>query len=112
MKKIEIIVPEDKVETVFSGLKELDLGGFTYYSVKGRGARKREMVRSGSGRFESKYNVNADFFVVVQDHMVEKVIDTVISRAGTGLAGEGKIFVYNVEDTVDVGSKERGHTSL
>jgi len=112
MKRIEAIIPEEKFAPVFTGLKELDLGGFTYYSVKGRGARKREVVRSGSGRFESRYNINTQFFVVVKDHMVDTVIDTITSLASTGLKGEGKIFVTSVGDTVDVGSKVRGETSL
>ncbi len=37
MKKIEAIVPEDKMESVFDALKQLELGGFTYHTVRGRG---------------------------------------------------------------------------
>ncbi len=112
MKKIEAIVPEDKVESVFDALKQLELGGFTYHTVRGRGARPRQIVRSSSGRFESASNINANFFVVVKENLVQKVVDTIVSRAGTGLAGEGKVFVSSVEDTVDIGSKERGEASL
>ena len=97
----------------FSSANQLDLGGFTYHSVKGRGARPRQMVRtSGSGRLESPYNLNTNFFVVVRDDVVDKVIETIVSHAGTGLAGEGKVFVSSVMDTVDIGSKERGEFSL
>jgi len=59
MKKIEAVIPEDKLEPVFSALTQLDIGGFTYFTAKGRGKRPREMVSSGrSGRFQSAYNVN------------------------------------------------------
>ena len=113
MKKIEAIIPEDKVTPVFQALTQLELGGFTYHSVKGRGARPRQMVRtSSSGRLESQYNLNTNFFVVVRDDVVGKVIETIVSHAGTGLAGEGKVFVSSVTDTVDIGSKERGESSL
>ncbi len=113
MKKIEAIIPEDKVTPVFQALRQLELGGFTYHSVKGRGARPRQMVRTGgSGRVESQYNLNTNFFVVVHDDTVSKVIDTIVLHASTGLAGEGKVFVSNVIDTIDIGSKERGESSL
>ena len=112
MKRIEAIIPEENAGLVFAGLKELELGGFTYHSVKGRGARKREIVRSGSGRHESQFNLNTHFFVIVKDHMAEKVIDVITSLVSTGLKGEGKIFVTSVGDTVDVGTKIRGEPSL
>jgi nitrogen regulatory protein P-II 1 len=113
MKRIEAIIPEDKLDTVFNALLRLDLGGFTYSRVSGRGKRPRPMVPSGrSGRFESAYNVNADIFVVVQDDKVNQVIDAITDNASTGLPGEGKIFVSNIEDSVDVGTKKRGNSSL
>jgi nitrogen regulatory protein P-II 1 len=113
MKKIEAVIPEDKLESVFSALTQLDIGGFTYFTAKGRGKRPREMVSSGrSGRFLSAYNVNVNIYVVVHDNMVEKVVDAITSHASTGMSGEGKIFVYNVDDAIDVGTKKRGESSL
>jgi len=113
MKKIEAVIPEEKLDAVFYALAELDIGGFTYFNVKGRGKRKREMVSSGrGGRVEATHNVNAFIYAVVKDSMVDKVVDTITSHASTGQAGEGKIFIYNVEDSVDVGTKKRGESSL
>ena len=113
MKKLEAIIPEDKLDAVFNSLTKLDIGGFTYFSVKGRGKRPRPMVSSGrGGRFESAYNVNTGIIIVVPDNKVDKVIDAITSHASTGLAGEGKIFVYNVDDAVDIGTKKRGESSL
>ena len=113
MKKLESIIPEDKLDAVFNSLTQLDIGGFTYFSVKGRGKRPRPMVSSGrGGRFESAYNVNTGIIIVVPDNKVDKVIDAITSHASTGLAGEGKIFVYNVDDAVDIGTKKRGESSL
>jgi nitrogen regulatory protein P-II 1 len=113
MKKIEAVIPEDKLEPVFNALTQLDIGGFTYFTAKGRGKRPREMVSSGrSGRFLSAYNVNVNLYVVVKDGLVDKVIDAITSHASTGMQGEGKIFIYNVDDAVDVGTKKRGESSL
>ncbi|MFZ0184487.1 MAG: P-II family nitrogen regulator [Nitrosotalea sp.] len=113
MKKIEAVIPEEKLDSVFYALVDLDIGGFTYFNVKGRGQRKREMVSSGrGGRVEATHNVNAIIITVVKDSMVDKVIDAITSHAGTGQAGEGKIFIYDVADAVDVGTKKRGESSL
>ncbi len=113
MKKIEAIIPEEKLGVVFDSLLKLELGGFTYFSVSRRGKRPRPMVPTGrSGRLESAYNVNVDIFVVVPDDRVDQVIYTITSHASTGLAGEGKIFVSNIEDSVDIGTKKRGGSSL
>lgn len=113
MKKIEAIIPEDKLGAVFNALLMLDLGGFTYHAVSGRGKRPRPMVPSGrGGRFQSASNVNVDIFVVVPDNKVEQVINTIVSNASTGVAGEGKIFVSNIEEAVDIGTKKQGEPSL
>lgn len=113
MKKIEAVLPEDKLEPVFNALLQLDIGGFTYFTAKGRGKRPREMVSSGrGGRFLSAYNVNVNIYIVVKDSMVDKVIDAITTNASTGMQGEGKIFIYNVDDSVDVGTKKRGESSL
>ncbi len=113
MKKIEAIIPEEKMDPVFNALKNLSISGFTYFTVKGRGSRPRPQVSSGrGGRFESAYNVNASIMVVVPDNKVDKVVDAITSHASTGLAGEGKIFIYNVDDAVDVGTKKHGESSL
>lgn len=113
MKKIESIIPEERLGQVFNALLMLDLGGFTYNRVSGRGKRPRQMVPSGrSGRFESPYNVNVNLFVVVPEDKVEEVINVIISNTSTGLAGEGKIFISNVEEAIDIGTKKRGPSSL
>ncbi|MEO9278257.1 MAG: P-II family nitrogen regulator [Nitrososphaera sp.] len=113
MKKIEAVIPEERLESVFEALLDSGASGFSYFTVKGRGSRARPVVSSGrGGRFESAYNVNSCIMVVVADNMVNKVVDMITSHASTGMAGEGKIFVYNVEDAIDVGTKKHGDASI
>ena len=113
LKKIEAVIPKEKLDAVFNALTQLDISGFTYFDVKGRGARPREMVSSGrGGRIEATHNVNALIYVVVTESQLPKVIDAITTHAGTGAAGEGKIFIYNLDDAVDIGTKKRGESSL
>jgi nitrogen regulatory protein P-II 1 len=50
--------------------------------------------------------------MVVEDRDANTVIDMICSIAQTGEAGDGKIFVYNVEDVVRVRTKERGCSAV
>ena len=113
LKKIEAVFPHEKLDSVFQALTELDISGFTYWNVKGRGARPREMVSSGrGGRVEATHNENSIVICIVTESQLPKVIDAITSHAGTGVAGEGKIFIYDVVDSVDIGTKKHGDSSL
>lgn len=114
MKKIEAVVPSARVERAFAALKELDLGGFTYYDSKGQGSIPRPEIQSGrgTGTYRPEFNVNSTIVVVTKDSMANKVIDMILQSTSTGLAGEGKIFVSDVDEAVDIGSKQRGEGAL
>lgn len=114
MKKIEAIVPHGRVDRTFEGLKQLGLGGLTYFESKGRGQAPRPKVHGGRGTtsFTPEFNINALLVLVVGDSMADKVIENIVSNTSTGLAGEGKIFVSKIDDAVDIGSKTRGEAAI
>ncbi|HEY7508171.1 MAG TPA: P-II family nitrogen regulator [Nitrososphaera sp.] len=114
MKKIEAVVPQARIERAFAALKELDLGGITYFESKGRGEVPRPKIHSGrgTGTYTPEFNVNSTIMLVVKDSMVDKVVEKILESTSSGLKGEGKIFVSNVDDAVDVGSKKRGEAAL
>ena len=114
MKKIEAVVPVARIDRAFAALKELDLGGFTYYDSKGQGQIPRQEVHSGrgTGMYRPEFNVNSTIVVVTKNSMVDKVIEKILQSTSTGLAGEGKIFVSDVDEVVDIGTKARGDGAL
>jgi nitrogen regulatory protein P-II 1 len=114
MKRIEAIVPSARLDKAFAALKELDLGGYTYYDSKGQGQIPRQEVHSGrgTGMYRPEFNVNSTIVVVTTDSMANKVIDKILQSTSTGLAGEGKIFVSDVDEAIDIGSKQRGEGAL
>jgi nitrogen regulatory protein P-II 1 len=114
MKRIEAIVPHERMDRTFEGLKQLDLGGLTYYEVKGRGQRPRPQVHAGRGTtsFTPAFNANALLVLVVKDSMVDAVAQNILNSSSTGLAGEGKLFISDVDDAVDIGSKTRGEAAI
>ena len=114
MKKIEAVVPSARLERAFAALRDLNLGGLTYYDSKGQGQVPRPEIHSGrgTGTYRPEFNVNATIVVVTQDNMAAKVIEKLVESTSTGLAGEGKIFVSDVDDVIDIGSRKRGETAL
>jgi nitrogen regulatory protein P-II 1 len=114
MKKIEAVVPAARLDRAFAALKELNLGGLTYYDSKGRGQIPRPEIHAGrgTGTYRPEFNVNATIVIVVKDSMLDKVVETIVESTSTGLAGEGKVFVSQIDDVVDIGSKQRGEDAL
>jgi nitrogen regulatory protein P-II 1 len=114
LKRIEAIVPAARLESAFAALGELGLGGFTYYESKGRGQIPRPEIQSGRGTstYRPEFNVNATIVVVTKDSMVDKVTSAILDSTSSGLAGEGKIFVSDVDEVIDIGSKQRGEGAL
>ncbi|HZA42667.1 MAG TPA: P-II family nitrogen regulator [Nitrososphaeraceae archaeon] len=114
MKKIEAVIPHARLELVLSALKDMGLGGLTYFESKGRGQPPRPTLHSGRGTstYTPEFNLNTTLVVVTRDSAVDSVLDTILENSSTGLKGEGKIFVYELDDAVDIGSKSRGEAAI
>jgi len=108
MKKIEAIVKPHKLDEVVSGLNKIDICGMTITEVKGFGRQKgfKEVYRG------MEYNVNflpkVKIEIIVNDNMLEEIINVIIENAKTDEIGDGKIFVYDVQDVVRIRTNERG----
>jgi nitrogen regulatory protein P-II 1 len=114
MKKIEAVVPHARLDLALAALRELGLGGLTYYESKGRGQNPIPRVQSGRGTstYVPEFNVNSTIVLVVREAQLQNVVDAIVESTSTGLAGEGKIFVSDVEDAVDIGSRKRGEDQV
>jgi nitrogen regulatory protein P-II 1 len=56
--------------------------------------------------------VNATIALVVNDSLADRVIDKILEGTSSGLAGEGKIFISDIEDAIDIGSNKRGESAI
>jgi nitrogen regulatory protein P-II 1 len=113
MKRIEAIIPVEKVSELNAALKGV-CGGSTIVEAKGRGKGEKPMVEYGRGtsRFRSEFSVRASFTTVVDDSKVDDVIKQILDCVSTGSAGDGKIFVSDVIDAIDIGSHKRGEEAV
>ncbi|HET6730201.1 MAG TPA: P-II family nitrogen regulator [Nitrososphaeraceae archaeon] len=114
MKRIEAIVPNEKISAVSEALKKVGIGGCTVLEAKGRGKGEKPIVESGRGtsRFVSEFSVRANIVTVVSDSQVETVVNAILDSVSTGSPGDGKIFISPVSDTVDIGTKQRGEAAI
>lgn len=100
MKKLEIIIKPEKLESLKNILNDCEASGLMITNIMGYGNQKgyTRMYRG------TTYNVNllpkVKVETVVADDASEKIIERVVKEISTGNYGDGKIFVYNIEDVV------------
>lgn len=112
MRKIEAIIKPHKLDDVVAGLNKMDICGMTVTEVKGFGRQKgfKEVYRGFE--YDVKFLPKVKIEVVVQKDMVEKVIDCIRENAQTGEIGDGKIFVYPLQDVIRIRTNERGDDAI
>ncbi len=113
MKKIEAIIRPEKLNEVKSALDDLGFHGMNFIQVTGRGAQ-RGIVHQGRGGEAVTVDMlpKLKLEVVVADMAVERVIEAIIQAARTGNIGDGKIFVYPIDEAIRVRTGERGDVAV
>ena len=100
MKKIETIVPSGKKDEVIAAIKKVGVGGVTVHQVQGQGAQDPPLV----GEFFSRDMI----ICVADDPKVDDIINAIANVACTGTKGDGKVFVTEVVDALDICTRKRG----
>lgn len=108
MKKIEAIIRPEKLHLLRDKLDKKGFSGMTVTEVKGRGRQKGIALQWRAGDYRVEFIQKIKLEMVVEDKDAEPVIDLICEYAQTGEAGDGKIFVYPVDDVVRVRTRERG----
>ncbi len=112
MKKIEAIIKPFKLDEVREALTKVGVQGMTVTEVKGFGRQKghKEFYRGAEYTVEFLPKIKIE--VVVAESDANKVIETIIRTAKTGNIGDGKIFVYPLEDVVRIRTGETGEHAV
>ncbi|MFN3479823.1 MAG: P-II family nitrogen regulator [Thermodesulfovibrionales bacterium] len=112
MKKIEAIIKPFKLDDVKDALSNIGIQGMTVTEVKGFGRQKGYIEVYRGREYEVRFLPKIKIEVIVPDTLVDITINTIIERAKTGNVGDGKIFVYPVEDVVRIRTGERGEEAI
>ena len=112
MKKIEAIIRPEKFDMVKDALLQLGYPGMTITEVKGHGNQKgiSEIWRGRKFRLDLLSKMKIE--ITVKDADVEKIVNTIIEESKTGSIGDGKIFVFDVENVYRIRTKESGEAAI
>lgn len=112
MKKIEAIIQPFKLEDVKEALKEIGVDGMTIMEVRGHGRQKghKEVYRGQEYQVDLLPKVKVE--LVVPDARLGEVTQTLMKAARSGKIGDGKIFVYAVEEAIRIRNDDRGEAAL
>lgn len=112
MKKIEAIIKPFKLDSVKEALETLEIFGMTVSEVKGFGRQKGHTELYRGAEYQVDFVPKIKIEIVVEAHMLEQAIDTIIESARTGKIGDGKIFVSNIEEVIRIRTGERGTIAI
>lgn len=111
MKKIEAVIRKSKFEDVKQALLDADIDWFSYWDITGLGKSTEEQVVRGQV-FKSGYIQRRMISIVIRDINLEKTVNAILNSAWTGETGDGKIFVYDIEETYRIRTRESGPGAL
>jgi nitrogen regulatory protein P-II 1 len=112
MKKIEAIVKPFKLNEVKESLHEVGLQGMTVTEVKGFGRQKGHTEIYRGSEYTVDFLPKIKIEMIVRDAEVEPAILAITKAARTGKIGDGKVFVYPVDEAVRIRTDERGENAI
>jgi nitrogen regulatory protein PII len=112
MKKIEAIIRPFKLDEVKEALVEVGVRGLTITEVRGYGRQKGHTETYRGSEYRIEFIPKIKIEVIVEQEKAEKVIEAILRTAKTGQVGDGKIFVYDVQDVIRIRTEESGKEAL
>ena len=113
MKEIEFIIKPEKMENLQRILNNCGANGVIVTYLSGYGHQKgirqvytRDEVTGGT------LLPKLSFRTVVEDELVNTIVDKVVEELNTGSFGDGKIFIRNIEDIIQIRTGRRGSEAL
>jgi nitrogen regulatory protein P-II 1 len=111
MKELSIFIRKDDLDQVAGILKKHNVGGITFYEINGAGKTKREavpeMVRSYmTGRMITPdYERRTKVETIVPDSTMNPIVDDLKNNFNSKMGANGMIFVKDVSDAYEIGTK-------
>ncbi len=109
---VTAIIKPFKLDDVRESLSEIGISGITVTEVKGFGRQKghTELYRGAEYVVDFLPKIKVD--VAVDDSIVDQVIDAITNAAKTGKIGDGKIFVFGLDQAIRIRTSETGPEAL
>ena|SRR5271157_5263041 len=111
MKKLEAIIRKSKFEEVKKALHDADIDFFTYWDVTGVGKEIEGHIYRGA-IYDANRLQRRILSIVVRDQNLQKTVDAITKSAWTGVIGDGKIFISDIEQVVRIRTGQTGPEAL
>lgn len=112
MKKISAIIRPEKLEALKEALFSAKISGMTISQVHGCGNQHgwKEYYRGTEVMLNMVPKVK--FEIVVADEQVDEIVELICDTTRTGEVGDGKIFIFPVDEVVRIRTKEKGEAAI
>ncbi len=112
MKLVMAIIKPFKLDEVREALNALGVQGLTVTEVKGYGRQKGHTEIYRGAEYAVNFLPKLKVEVAVTSELTEKVVEAIAAKAKTGQIGDGKIFVYPIEQVVRIRTGETDANAL
>jgi nitrogen regulatory protein P-II 1 len=112
MTKIEAIIQPFRLDAVKEGLTAIGVEGMTISDVRGHGRQKGHTEHYRGREYTVDLLPKIKLELVLPDERVQEVVDSILKTAATGKIGDGKIFIYKVEEAIRIRNQQRGAAAL
>ena len=112
MKLIMAVIKPFKLDAVRTALTELGVEGMTVSEVKGFGRQKGQTEVYRGAEYNVEFVPKVRLEIVVDDQRAGRVIEAVAQASHTGKIGDGKIFVYDIDQAIRIRTGETGDDAL
>lgn len=108
MKKIEAIIKPLMLSQVKEALHEINLSGMTVLDVKGFGRQRgQDSGLEKETGYNDEFHAKIKIEIIVEDHMVDKAMESIQKASYSGKIGDGKIFVSPIEQVLRIRTGEK-----
>ena len=112
MRIVTAIIKPFKLDDVRESLSEIGVQGITVTEVKGFGRQKGHTELYRGAEYVVDFLPKMKLEVVLPDDRVEQAIEAILNSARTGKIGDGKIFVFDVNQVVRIRTGETGESAV
>lgn len=112
MKKIEAIIKPEKFDDIKEALNKHNVKGMTISQVMGYGNQKGQKNYYRGAEIGINLLPKTKLEIVVNDEHVDEVVAVIAQTAKTGNIGDGKIFVYDLENAIRIRTGESGESAV
>src|SRR5579859_2540447 len=112
MTKVEAVIQPSKFDYVKQALIDIGVDGMTASEVRGHGRQKGHTETYHGHEYSVDLLPKIKLEIITDDKLVDSIVDAIVKNAATGKIGDGKIFIFKIDEAIRIRNLERGVAAL